>query len=93
LGLFDQFIHSHPEAADDISGVWARINAEHWPIVPTANTSFAAGFGHLAGGYDAQYYGAWNCMALLKGRSAARRLSDCADALCVLCLFVSLFAL
>jgi len=71
LGLFDQFIHSHPEAAEDISGVWARINAEHWPIVPTANTSFAAGFGHLAGGYDAQYYGAWNSMVLLQGRGSS----------------------
>jgi len=57
LGLFDQYIHTHPDSAERIRDVWTAINAEHWPIVPTNDTSFAAGFGHLAGGYDAQYYG------------------------------------
>jgi Zn-dependent oligopeptidase len=57
LGLFDQYIHSHPESADDIQKVWCDISAQHSPVKPTPDTSFAAGFGHLAGGYDAQYYG------------------------------------
>ena len=55
LGLFDQAIHTRPEA--DTAKVYEEICAAHWPIQPTANTNFSAGFGHLAGGYDAQYYG------------------------------------
>jgi thimet oligopeptidase len=55
LALFDQRIHSVPQA--DTARVWEEVSAEHSPIKPTPNTNFAAGFGHLAGGYDAQYYG------------------------------------
>jgi hypothetical protein len=55
LHLRPQYIHTHPSA--DTAAVYEQICAEHWPIRPTPGTNFAAGFGHLAGGYDAQYYG------------------------------------
>ena len=60
LGLFDQHIHTCSVADSskvDTAKAFEQISAENWPIVPTPGTNFAAGFGHLAGGYDSQYYG------------------------------------
>jgi len=55
FGLFDQDIHSR-ESADT-----AKIFSDtHQMVMGTPapdNTNFAAQFGHMAGGYDAQYYG------------------------------------
>jgi len=55
LALFDQAIHSRAEV--DTAQVYREVCAQHFPgITPTPNTNFAASFGHMAGGYDAQYY-------------------------------------
>jgi len=55
LGLFDQKIHSMAKAntAAELAGVTDRILG----LEMTPGTNMAASFGHLAGGYDAQYYG------------------------------------
>jgi len=55
LGLFDQKIHSMPRAntAAELAAVTDRILG----LEMTPETNMAASFGHLAGGYDAQYYG------------------------------------
>lgn len=56
LGLFDQYIHTHTNV--DVTEVWDKLYETHIPAIKQmANTCFAASFGHLAGGYDAQYYG------------------------------------
>lgn len=55
LGTFDQTIHTMPKAdtAKELSDLSEKILG----IASTPNTNMAASFGHLAGGYDAQYYG------------------------------------
>ncbi|KAI8619462.1 hypothetical protein BC830DRAFT_1160627 [Chytriomyces sp. MP71] len=55
LGLFDQAIHSLPGA--DVRELWPRMQREIVGLEATPGTFFPAAFGHLAGGYDAQYYG------------------------------------
>jgi thimet oligopeptidase len=59
LGLFDQYLHTRSEGDGSVNTaeIWAKINAEHCPIKPTEGTNFSAGFGHIAGGYDAQVSG------------------------------------
>ena len=55
LGSFDQAIHTAPKA--DTAAELARISAQLLKVPVTPGTNMAANFGHLAGGYDAQYYG------------------------------------
>ena len=55
LGSFDQAIHTAPKA--DTAAELARISAQLLKVAATPGTNMAANFGHLAGGYDAQYYG------------------------------------
>ena len=60
LSSFDQSIHSGSSSADadiDTAAVLSRMGAEIMGIPATPGTNMAASFGHLAGGYDAQYYG------------------------------------
>jgi thimet oligopeptidase len=62
FGLFDQTIHGTPEptwpdGAPPLAESFAQIQAEVMGIPATAGTCMPASFGHLAGGYDAQYYG------------------------------------
>lgn len=57
LGTFDQRIHSRPPPTDT-AAVLAETTKEIWTgIEMTPGTNMAASFGHIAGGYDAQYYG------------------------------------
>jgi thimet oligopeptidase len=56
LGSFDLFIHTHGAKVDSESiarKLWLEIMT--FPEPPDAH--FAAGFGHVMGGYDAGYYG------------------------------------
>ena len=55
LGKFDQAIHSVDRA--DTAAMLADIQGKLMKVPCTDNTNMAASFGHLAGGYDAQYYG------------------------------------
>lgn len=55
MGLFDHTIHTRGEA--DTKKIFGEIHDEMLGILPSKDTNFAAHFGHLAGGYDAQYYG------------------------------------
>lgn len=52
---FDQLIHSNAKA--DTCEMLREIHDEILLIEMTPETNFAASFGHIAGGYDAQYYG------------------------------------
>lgn len=55
LGTFDQIIHTKGEA--DTKSLFAQTYRDIMDIEPIPNTNMPANFGHLAGGYDAQYYG------------------------------------
>jgi len=55
LASFDQAIHTAPEA--DTAQVFARLSQELLQVPASPGTNMAATFGHMAGGYDAQYYG------------------------------------
>ena len=53
--MFDQTIHS--TAKSNSADLLKQLQSEIMLIDMTPDTNFAASFGHLAGGYDAQYYG------------------------------------
>lgn len=55
LATFDQTIHTASSA--DTASELARLTLELMTVPATPGTNMAASFGHLAGGYDAQYYG------------------------------------
>lgn len=55
LATFDQTIHTQPEA--DTAKVMSEMSEKILGIPSTPGTNMAAAFGHMAGGYDAQYYG------------------------------------
>jgi thimet oligopeptidase len=56
LGTFDQRIHSSG-ASVNTADVLATTTRELTGLEMTPGTNMSASFGHLAGGYDAQYYG------------------------------------
>lgn len=55
LASFDQAIHTAESA--DTEAVFAQFCRDLMKVPATPGTNMAASFGHLAGGYDAQYYG------------------------------------
>lgn len=55
LGTFDQTIHTMPEA--DTAKIFSDLSQKLLGFPSTKGTNMPASFGHLAGGYDAQYYG------------------------------------
>lgn len=55
LGTFDQRIHTTRQA--DTTQVFADTYKEILGIETPPGTNMPANFGHMAGGYDAQYYG------------------------------------
>eukprot|EP01134_Creolimax_fragrantissima_P003375 CFRG3375T1 len=55
LATFDQTIHQ--TAKIDTAKTFADLSKRIWGVVQPEGTNMAASFGHLAGGYDAQYYG------------------------------------
>jgi len=55
LATFDQTIHTSKKA--DTAAEMARLQKAICGIELTPGTNMSASFGHLAGGYDAQYYG------------------------------------
>ncbi|KAF4322670.1 hypothetical protein BBO99_00002730 [Phytophthora kernoviae] len=55
FATFDQTIHS--KAKSNTAQVLKQLQTEIMLIDMTPDTNFAGSFGHLAGGYDAQYYG------------------------------------
>lgn len=55
LGTFDQTIHTRGQA--DTKALFAQTYRDIMAIEPIPNTNMPSSFGHLAGGYDAQYYG------------------------------------
>jgi len=60
LGSFDQRIHSGSSSADadvDTADILSKMGDDILGMPATPGTNMAASFGHLAGGYDAQYYG------------------------------------
>lgn len=57
FGTFDTTIHSSEEERIDTAQLWATLRPEITQIRHTAGTNPAASFGHIMGGYDAQYYG------------------------------------
>jgi len=55
LATFDQAIHTRAEV--DTAQVLGELTQEYSMFQMTPETNMAASFGHLAGGYDSQYYG------------------------------------
>ena len=55
LGTFDQRIHTADKA--DTQQVYSDTYREIMGIEVPSGTNMPANFGHMAGGYDAQYYG------------------------------------
>jgi len=55
FGIFDQIIHTRSKI--DSAKIFAHTLRDIMGIDPTPGTNFVASFGHMAGGYDATYYG------------------------------------
>jgi thimet oligopeptidase len=47
----------HASREVDTAAVFATVSQRIAGMLPTPGTNFAAGFGHIAGGYQSSYYG------------------------------------
>ncbi|WAR23654.1 THOP1-like protein [Mya arenaria] len=78
LGTFDQTIHTMAEA--DTAKLFSKLSEELLGFKSTPGTNMPASFGHLAGGYDAQYYGyMWSevyCMDMFEEHFSKGRVMD-----------------
>ena len=72
LASFDQTIHTKPSDGVNTAQLFSQMGVDIMGIPATPSTNMAASFGHLAGGYDAQYYGyMWSevyCMDMFYSR-------------------------
>jgi len=57
FGMFDQTIHSTEEENIDTGALYDEFRQKYTGVACPPGTNGSAGFGHLMGGYDAQYYG------------------------------------
>lgn len=57
FGMFDQTIHSSDDETIDTAALYDQFRQKYTGISAPPGTNGAASFGHLMGGYDAQYYG------------------------------------
>ena len=57
FGMFDQAIHSSEEDLIDTAKIYNEFRTKYTGVSAPPETNGAASFGHLMGGYDAQYYG------------------------------------
>jgi len=55
FGMLDQRMHTRDEV--NTADLYREVMLEVMGFEPTPGTNMVASFGHLAGGYDAQYYG------------------------------------
>ncbi|XP_056020060.1 thimet oligopeptidase-like isoform X2 [Ostrea edulis] len=55
LGMFDQTIHTNSKA--DTAKLFSELSEKYLGFTSTEGTNMPASFGHLAAGYDAQFYG------------------------------------
>jgi len=73
LATFDQQLHTRDKAADTMS-LGSELYKKILGFETIPDTNFAARFGHIAGGYDAQYYGyMWSevyCQDMFESRFA-----------------------
>ncbi|KAK8761624.1 hypothetical protein V5799_027109, partial [Amblyomma americanum] len=68
LAMFDLELHIKPQA--ETAGLFRKIQEQLLGYKPQDGTNFSANFGHLMGGYDAQYYGYLEIYSHCKSRGA-----------------------
>jgi len=79
FGLFDMAIHTSSKA--DTAAVMREVSQRTTGVPPIEGTNFAASFGHMAGGYDAKYYGyMWSLVYATDAYESKFKAAGCMDA-------------